>query len=103
MSPDTRRRSLARMATVPVAVLAVAGCGQWANDLACHDGNCAFTREEWSRIQALSPLPDPPDDPSNECLPVERPGGAIKAGAANDPVVRLGWALYYDPDLSGPP
>jgi cytochrome c peroxidase len=80
-------------------LLASAGCGRWVDDLACHDHGCRYTSGEWDRVKSLSGLGDPPADASNALL--------VKALASDDPVndriVQLGWKLYYDPDLSGPP
>src|SRR5687767_10924603 len=40
--------------------LVSAGC-----DVVCGDVECMFTKQEWKDVQALSPLPDPPLDPTN--------------------------------------
>lgn len=50
-----------RLQTVAAAGLFLtAGC-----EAICGDGECIFTKQEWKDIQALSPLPDPPTDPTN--------------------------------------
>jgi cytochrome c peroxidase len=87
------------------AAMSVAGCGKWADRLACGDQGCEFTRDEWSRVQSLANVtarPVPPD-PSNKYLPIADPSdGTLKTDAATmDPVVQLGWQLYYEPLLSG--
>lgn len=66
----------------------VAGCNALADDLFCADQGCDWNGREWSRISALSPLPDPPADPSNQYA------GRVDA-------VSLGHELYYDARLSG--
>jgi cytochrome c peroxidase len=75
------------------------GCGRWVDDLACHDEGCRYTQGEWQRVQSLTGLGDPPADSSNGLL--------MKVLARPDPmqdkIVRLGWKLYYDTDLSGAP
>jgi cytochrome c peroxidase len=84
-----------------VAALAVLGpgCGRWVDDLACFDEGCRFTRGEWARVQSLSQLGDPPGDSSNGLLA----GVLARPDPMQDPIVRLGWWLYYDTDLSGAP
>jgi len=64
-------------------VLALAACG---DNIDLYDG---FTAEEWDVIQSLSPLPDPPPDPTNRY-------------ADNAAAAKLGQALFYDVRLSGP-
>jgi cytochrome c peroxidase len=61
----------------------LAGCGDTANP---GDG---FTDAEWIEIRKLSPLPDPPPDPTNRY-------------ADNADAAKLGQALFYDKRLSGP-
>jgi cytochrome c peroxidase len=82
-----------------ILTFAAAGCGRWVDDLGCYDDGCRFTRAEWSRVQSLTGLGDPTADASNGLLmrALSRPDPLA------DPIVRLGWALYYDPDLAGPP
>jgi cytochrome c peroxidase len=102
-----------------------AGCGKWSDQLACGQDDCTFTDREWSEIGKLSPKtwPEPPCDCSNKALPFNRPGnaqqescwdsqGACRESAEaprpaqfepdKDEAVQFGWALYYDPRLSGP-
>jgi len=86
------------------AAMSFAGCGKWADRLACGDQGCEFTKDEWSRVQSLANVtarPAPPD-PSNKYLPIADPSdGTLKTDAGMDPVVQLGWQLYYEPLLSG--
>jgi cytochrome c peroxidase len=63
--------------------LTLAACG---DNLDLYDG---FTPAEWEVIETLSPLPDPPRDPTNR--------------VADDPrAAVLGQKLFYDKRLSGP-
>jgi cytochrome c peroxidase len=72
------------------AGLALAGC-RATDRLFCSSAGCEWTKEEWARIGTLSPLPDPPDDPSNRFL--------------HDPnvadIAALGQAFYFDTRFSG--
>jgi len=70
-------------------VVSVAGCGSKADDIFCDDATCAFSRDEWSRIQSLSPIPAVPPDVSN------RFRGIPEAEA-------LGKAFFADARFSGP-
>lgn len=104
----------------------VAGCGLWVDKLACDDGDCEFTADEWARIRKLAfvcsaeqkaaqeadptvPCGDPVrPDFSNAYLPIDDWGtpeavgtGALKANAAADPFVQFGRKLYFEPLLSG--
>lgn len=64
-------------------VVAAAACG---DDGGLIDG---FTEPEWETIETLSPLPDPPPDPTNRY--------------ADDPAAAaLGQALFFDPRSTGP-
>ena len=47
------------------------------DDAFCSGGGCEWSTEEWARLQTLSPLPDPPPDPSNQYVGNE---AAIKLG-----------------------
>jgi cytochrome c peroxidase len=79
----------AKVWVVAAVAAVVAGCGQAANDLFCASGGgCFFTDDEWSQIEKLSPLPDPPPDPSNSLI-------------GNEAAIQLGWKLYFDCGLSG--
>jgi len=96
-----------------------AGCGAWADKLACGDQGCDWTDEEWARVQSLAHVTNtpPPPDPSNAYLPiVDWRTRALAPDAAQDldgtlapapwieiPEVRLGWRLYHDTALSGSP
>jgi cytochrome c peroxidase len=63
--------------------IAVSACSE---DEGTIDG---FTQAEWEIIKTLSPLPDPPPDPTNHY--------------ADDPAAAaLGQALFFDPRASGP-
>jgi cytochrome c peroxidase len=78
---------------------AISGCGKWVDNLACQDGDCFWTRDEWARVESLTVkdgtgMPDPPLDPSNKYLPLDAKGELT-------PVAKLGWLLYYEPRLSG--
>jgi cytochrome c peroxidase len=90
-----------RVGRVAVAALVVGavGCGRWVDDLACHDEGCRFTSAEWNRVRSLTGLGDPPGDPSNGLLTRV----LMRSDPMADPIVRLGWLLYYDNDLAGPP
>jgi cytochrome c peroxidase len=60
-----------------------AGCG----DDMCTDTECMFTETEWNLIKTMSPLPDPPDDPTNRF--------------AKDPAAAaLGFKLFHEPRYS---
>jgi cytochrome c peroxidase len=55
------RRTLEALAFAAAATLPLmTGC----ND-DCGDQECAFTAEEWAEVKSMSPLPDPPLDPTN--------------------------------------
>lgn len=108
-----------------LVALTAPGCGRWSDQLACGQDDCTFTDREWTEIGKLSPTtwPEPTCDCSNRALPFNRPtdpqyascwtpGGTCRDDAEarravdfepdKDPAVELGWALYYDPRLSGP-
>lgn len=62
--------------------------------LACGDGDGeaidgVFTAEEWTKIQTLSPLPGPPDEPTNKYA--DDPAAAV-----------LGQMFFYEPGYAGP-
>lgn len=65
--------------------LSLAACNGAQEELV--DG--IFTPEEWAKIQELSPLPDPPDDPTNRFQ--HDPAAAV-----------LGQKLFHDPRYAGP-
>jgi cytochrome c peroxidase len=74
-----------------------AGCGSWADGLACPPEGCAWTPAEWQRLTSLADrpvgrsagLPPLPDDPSNRW--------------ANDrEAARLGQIFFFDTGFSGP-
>ena len=70
------------------AALSLAGCGASADRLFCASAGCEWTKEEWARIQSLSPLPDPTGDSSN--MYWQDPDAAA-----------LGQAFYFDTRFSG--
>lgn len=70
------------------AIAAVLGGCSGFDDTYCDQGNCAFTREEWARVQGLANLPPPPADLSNKYF--DNPAAA-----------KLGQAFYFDPHFSG--
>ena len=75
--------------TLLLAALAPAAFLDMACDAQCADSECIFNDEEWSIVQALSPLPDPPVDPTNKYV--------MNAAAA-----RLGQKLFFETRYSGP-
>jgi cytochrome c peroxidase len=83
-------------------------CGSWSDDLLCEAPNCEFTSAEWSRVQSLANLGDPPADPSNRLTDptnaknVDDLGRPVDFPALNAAAVDLGWKLYYDPYFAGP-
>ena len=91
------------LTTIVSSTLASAGCGKWADKLACGEQECGFTKTEWTRIQGLANVGATParPDTSNVHLPVVDAIGTLKANAVCDPVVQLGWRLYYETLLSG--
>ena len=72
-----------------VALFSLTGCHA-IDDLFCNGAGCDWTDEEWTRVKALSPLPDPPRDESNA---YDFPG--------NEAVIALGQQFYFDPRFSG--
>jgi cytochrome c peroxidase len=76
-----------------LALLALVGvgpaCNRMADDFFCADDSCEWSKDEWNRVAALSPLGEPPADPSNRVSDERN-------------AVLLGWRLYYDTSLSGP-
>jgi cytochrome c peroxidase len=97
--------------------LVTVGCGKWADDAACGDQGCFFTKDEWTRVQGLAHVTarPPRPDPSNAYLPIVDWLTRARAPGANDdldgtlmpqpwsaiPAVDLGWRLYHEPALSG--
>jgi len=66
-----------------------AGCGTRLDDAFCDDATCSFSADEWRRLQALSPIPGVPADPSNRFR--------------GDPAAQaLGSAFFVDAAFSGP-
>jgi len=70
------------------AALSLAGCGASADRWFCASQGCDWTKEEWARIESLSPLPDPPGDLSNDFWNVSD-------------AAELGQAFYFDTRFSG--
>jgi len=101
-SPVPARAGTGWLALVLAATGAM-GCGNWADKLACGEQGCGFSKDEWARVQSLANVGAKPalPDPSNKYLPIANAQGALKPDAIHDPVVQLGWRLYYDPMLSG--
>jgi cytochrome c peroxidase len=60
------------------AALLAGGC-----ESLCGDEECAFTRHEWSTVTSLSPLPDPPLDPTNKY-------------DGNPAAIQLGQMLFFE-------
>lgn len=59
--PPSRTRSAARaLSSLALGLSLATGC-----DAVCGDDECVFTKQEWRMVQTLSPLPDPPLDPTN--------------------------------------
>ncbi|HEY4188248.1 MAG TPA: cytochrome c peroxidase [Polyangia bacterium] len=100
------------------ALAGATGCGKWADDLACGDQGCGFTKDEWALVQSLANVTKTPPrpDPSNAYLPIaDWRTRALAPGADQDldgtlvapdswaavPEVNLGWRLYHEPALSG--
>ncbi len=80
-------RPSAQAAATLLVVAAAVGCHS-ADKVFCASQGCAWTGTEWARVQTLSPLPDPPPDPSNAHW--------------NDPAAAaLGQAFYFDTRFSG--
>jgi cytochrome c peroxidase len=71
------------------ALLLVAGCGRWADDLVCADLGCGWKPLEWQRLSSLTGLGPLPADPSNRWA--DDPGAAA-----------LGQSFYFDGSFSGP-
>ena len=102
-----RSRILARIRAgwlvVVVSAAGNMGCGNWADKLACGQQGCSFSEDEWTRVQSLANVGARPalPDTSNGYLPIADKRGMLKPDAIHDPVVQLGWQLYYEPLLSG--
>lgn len=70
-------------------IASAAGCGSRLDDAFCDESTCSFSATEWHRLQALSPIPAVPADPSNQFR--------------DDPDARsLGAAFFTDAAFSGP-
>ena len=69
-------------------VLALAGCGKWADELFCPAAGCAWAPGEWDRVAALAKPGEPPEDRSNKL--VGDPGAEA-----------LGRMFFFDPAFSG--
>jgi cytochrome c peroxidase len=69
------------------------GCGHRTDDVFCDSSGCFFTEGEWERVASLSPLLDPPPDPSNRLLGNDK--------VIQEKAIQLGWQLYFDTDMSG--
>ena len=82
----TARKLLALL--VPI-LSAVSGCGSRLDQAFCDEATCTFSDDEWRRLQALSPIPSVPVDPSNQFR------GRADAES-------LGSAFFTDAVFSGP-
>ena len=71
-----------------LALLAVTGCGKYADDLFCSSAGCDWKAGEWERVAALANPGPPPPDPSNAL--VGDPGAEA-----------LGRMFFFDPAFSG--
>ena len=71
-------------------LLALTGCGKFADDLFCESEGCDWKAGEWSRVAALANPGLPPPDPSNEYL-------------GNSAAEVLGQAFFFDKAFSGVP
>jgi len=60
----------------------LAGC-----DSMCVDKDCLFTETEWNLVKTMSPLPDPPPDPTNRFI-------------GNPQAEALGHKLFFEPRYS---
>jgi len=58
------------------------------DDAFCSGGGCEWSAEEWARLKTLSPLQEPPPDPSNQFVGV-------------DAAIQLGQEFYFDTRFSG--
>lgn len=68
-------------------LLAPLACGSTGDSL-CDVPGCQFSKEEWTLIESLANLPDPPADPSN-------------AYVGNEAAAKLGQKFYFDAAFSG--
>lgn len=71
-----------------LALLAVTGCGKYADDLFCSSAGCDWKAGEWDRVAALANPGPPPPDPSNAL--VGDPGAET-----------LGRMFFFDSAFSG--
>jgi cytochrome c peroxidase len=53
------------MRSLVICLVLVVGSFAAGCDSNCGDGECLFTATEWNTVKTLSPLPDPPADPTN--------------------------------------
>ena len=77
------------LALLACLTAATAGCGARLDDAFCDESTCAFSATEWARLQALSPIPAPPADSSNQFR-------------GNPDAQALGTAFFTDAAFSGP-
>ena len=73
-----------------LCVLALSGCGKFADDLFCTSEGCAWTEGEWERVASLANPGPPPPDRSNKYV-------------GNPTAELLGQAFFFDPAFSGLP
>jgi cytochrome c peroxidase len=77
-----------RLIWLTLVVIALTGCGKYADDLFCGSGRCAFHDGEWERIAALANPGDPPGDRSNVYW-------------NNEAAQQLGRKFFFDSGFSG--
>src|SRR5262245_10156734 len=69
-------------------MVSLTGCRS-ADNLFCNGAGCEWTKEEWTRVQTLSPLPErPPEDRTNVYADMPE-------------IAALGQELYFDTRFSG--
>jgi hypothetical protein len=79
------------VALVTVCAASGAGClGRRVLDAFCDEGSCAFSRDEWTRLQGLTNLGPPPRDDSNL---VDGNPAAIELGRARWSRTTIGVAI----------
>jgi cytochrome c peroxidase len=84
------RRAAGWIALATLLAAAGAGClGRGASDAFCDDSGCAFSRDEWARLQGLTNLGPPPHDDSNFV-------------DGNPAAIELGRQFFADARFSGP-
>jgi cytochrome c peroxidase len=82
------RGSFSAFSSLALLILTGSACNKLVDGVFCADDSCEWSKDEWERVAKLSPLGEPPEDPSNKY------NGDRRATV-------LGWKLYFDADLSG--